>query len=74
MSVNELNSNKLASNMLYFVEIYKELSKINQNINHESSKLHEILVDKNFDNDENMKNIDLIIKNRENQLNKLKNL
>ncbi len=74
MSVNELNSNNLSSNMLHFVEIYNELSKINQNINHESSKLHEILVDKNFDNDENMKNIDLVIKNRENELNKLKNL
>ena len=75
MNGNETNdTNKLASSLLNFVEIFKELSMVNQNINNESSKLYNFLIDKNTENDDDLNKIDLIIKTRENELNKLKNL
>lgn len=61
-------------NLVNFVEIYKELSSINQNINTECNKLNNILANKTCENDENINKIELAIEKREIELNKLKKL
>jgi hypothetical protein len=69
-----MNDNVLTSNLANYTEIYKEFSFINENLNNESDKLNDILVNKTIENNDEINRIDLIIQRRENELIKFKKL
>jgi hypothetical protein len=69
-----MNDNELTSNLANYTEIYKEFSLINENLNNESDKLNDILVNKTIENNDEINRIDLIIQRRENELIKFRKL
>ena len=71
---HRMNDNVLTSNLANYTEIYKEFSFINENLNNESDKLNDILVNKTIENNDEINRIDLIIQRRENELIKFKKL
>lgn len=74
MNGNNLDTNKFAADILHFVEVYKELRKINQNICDESSKLNDLLDFKIKENNDLLVNVEILVKKREDELKQLKNL
>ena len=69
-----MQDNELTLNLINYKEISNEFASINENINNESNKLKEILKNKAIENGNEVNQIDLIIKQRETELDKLKKL
>ena len=69
-----MQDNELTLNLINYKEISNEFASINENINNESNKLKEILKNKAIENGDEVNQIDLIIKQRETELDKLKKL